>query len=234
MDTTPPTKPRGRIRDAVQALLVPPATTDADTLNRAPSPGAGQNLANLDQLTEVTSGNLAQRVAPSQDDVDRFPDEHPWAAIPFATDELQSARFGTPPTSFVAEQPTAQPAAWSRRFPLAQYVPFLVVPADTRPRRVLVRTVGAGNTYLHMIRPQTFTAAADTDGMLILAADGSPLELAQTGEVWAVADTGTVALHVLVDYSATAQVQEAARQADRMAAKVAAAMPAPCSCNGSH
>lgn len=233
MDTTPPTKPRGRIRDAVQALLVPPATTDADTLNRAPSPGAGQNLARLDSLTEVTSGDLAQRVALEAGTIDAFPDEHPWAAVPFATDELRSHRFDSPPTSFVAEQPTAQPAAWTRRFPLAQYVPFLVVPADTRPRRVLVRTVGAGNTYLHMIRPQTYAGAADTDGMLALSTD-APLELAQSGEVWAVADTATVAVHVLVDYSAVEQVRQAERQADRMAAKVAAAIPAPCSCRGSH
>mgnify|MGYP000549846348 CR=1 FL=1 len=227
MDTTPPTKPRGRLRDAMQALLVPAALTDDDTLNRVPSPGLAE-LANRDQYPGVMAGDLAQRVTPERGALDAFPDEHPHAAIPFATDELRSNRFGTPPIAFVAEQATAQPAAWTRRFPLAQFLPFLVVPADTRPRRVLVRVIGAGNVYLHMIQPQRPAGAADTDGMLMLSTD-APIVLTMAGEVWAVSDTTTSLVNVLVDYSAVDQV----RLAGQVAATLAAAMPAPCSCNAS-
>ncbi len=215
-----------KIRDAVQAMLVPPATTDSETLQRW-----AEDQSSAQDLEAMQSGDLAQRVKPDPATVDPFASD-PRPALPFADDALLPTTYDAPPTTFVAEQADAIPSGWTRRLQLTQYVPALVVPADMRPRRILIRARGAGNMYVHLIRPQTYAGAADVSGLEVVSTD-SPLELLTAGEVWCVSDTGTQYANVLVDYTGVEAVRTAKVLADKVGS-VLASSRTPCGCNGSH
>lgn len=217
------------VRDGLRRMLVPPATTDSETLGRWPA-----DQAPAADLEHQISGDISARVAPDAGVIDAFPTEHPWAAVPFATQELLPVTFDAPPTSFVAEQPTAQPAAWARRVLLNQYQPFMIVPADTRPRRILLRVIGAGNVYIHGDRPQGDGTAGtlDTNGFPMVSTD-SPQPFALAGALWVVSDTATNYVAVFVDYSAIEATRPVQRLADKIGS-VLASSGKPCGCHGSN
>lgn len=151
-------KKRPRIIDTMLSAWTPPATTTEAVTN----PTDADRGAAYRDTPALISGDISQRVPGDAGVIDAYPDEHPRAAVPFATDELLPVTFDAPPlgkTSPLAPQPAGysrtyypgrQPGGTANR-------PLLVVPADSRPRRVQITfpfTAGGGGIgYLYHGRP---------------------------------------------------------------------------------
>jgi hypothetical protein len=223
-------KKRPRIIDAMLSAWTPPATTTEAVTN----PTDAERGAAYRGTPALISGDLSQRVPGDAGVIDAYPDEHPRAAVPFATDELLPVTFDAPPRSFVVEQSTPGGGTFAARYAPGTQPggivgrPMLVLAADSRPRRARVRISGTGAVLLYPQRPQVDAtgAGADTSGYPLSTAE---LTTETTGELWVVTDNALAFVHVWVDYTGVTAVRTEPELPDRIAR---AARPCGCSDHG--
>jgi hypothetical protein len=210
---------RGRLIDSMLAAWTP----QAPGVEAVTNPTDTDRGATYRAVPTLISGDISQRVTRDAGTIDAYPDEHPQAAVPFATDELKPVTFDAPPLSFVVEQSTPGGGTFSARFtPGAQPGgpvgrPQMILSADTRPRRVMVRVAGTGNVLIYPSRPQIDAAgaAADTSGYPVPV--GAEMTTETTGELWASTDNAGSFVHVWTDYSAVTAVRSTPPLGDRAA-----------------
>lgn len=200
-------KRRPRIIDTMLSAWTPPATTDAAVTN----PTDADRGAAYRDTPAIISGDLSQRVPGDAGTIDAYPDEHPHAAIPFATDELLPTTFDAAPIGHTTATPP--PQGFSRTFYPGRQAggpankPMLIVPADSRPRRVQITfpfTAGGGGIgYLYNGRPLYDGTNANEQDAYVFVCDSfntPTFDTATTGELWAAVNGANQRVCVFVEY----------------------------------